>query len=134
MPRKKNEKDDNLKHRLYTRVNEAKFNELQAILKKNPQNDMSRLIRDILHNRRVKVFVHDTTMDDTMEALIRLRREINSIGVNINQITHRFNSYPDAARKVVFARLAFQEYTDLQPKIDEMLVIVRELGKKWLSE
>jgi len=134
MGRKKAKEATELKHRLYTRVNDQKMNELQELLRKNPKNDMSSLIRDILHNRQVKVFVRDQTLDNLMEELARLRNEVRSIGININQITRHFNTYPEPQRKALYAKMAFQEYLNVEPKINELLTIISKLAQKWLSK
>jgi len=107
---------------------------LQELLRKNPKNDMSSLIRDILHNRQVKVFVRDQTLDNLMEELARLRNEVRSIGININQITRHFNTYPEPQRKALYAKMAFQEYLNVEPKINELLTIISKLAQKWLSK
>ena len=133
MGRKKLPGKEELKHRLYTRVNDQKLEELRALLRRNPQADMSGLIRDILYNRPVRVITRDTTLDDVMEELARLRTEIRSIGVNINQITRLFNTFPEMQRKQLYARIAFKEYQAMEPKIEQLLAIISKLGKRWLS-
>lgn len=94
---------------------------------------MSSLIRDILHNRKVKIVVKDVTFDNIMEELARLRTEIRAIGVNINQITRHFNTYPAPHQKAMYAKMAFHEYQAVQPKVDELLSIISKLSLKWLS-
>ncbi|TDW97069.1 plasmid mobilization protein [Dinghuibacter silviterrae] len=133
MGRKKTPEDKELKHRLYTRVNDRKYAELRAILDTNPQKDMSALLRDILHDRRVKVFTHDQTLDNLMEELALLRTELKAIGVNINQITHKFNTYPETTKKALYAKIAFEEYQAIDAKVNTLLVIIEKLAKKWLS-
>lgn len=123
-----------LKHRLYTRVNDQKMEELKGLLRKNPSKDMSSLIRDILHNRPVKVFTRDQTLDNLMEELARLRTEIRAIGVNINQITRLFNTYPENHRKQVYAKMAFKEYQAIDSQVSQLLTIISKLAKRWLSE
>jgi hypothetical protein len=54
--------------------------------------------------------------------------------VNINQITRLFNTYPDKYRKEFYAKTAFSAYQALQPKIEQLLLIISKLAKKWLSE
>jgi hypothetical protein len=125
---------EELKHRLFTRVNDRKYEELQRLLLRNPKNDMSSLLRNIIHNRPVKVVTKDLTLDNLMEELAKLRTEIKAIGVNINQITKKFNTYPEPSRKAFFAKVAFQEYQAIEPKIDQLLTIISKLAKKWLSE
>jgi len=123
-----------LQHKITTYVNGQKYEELTAILARNPRKDMSTLVRDILHNREVKVFVKDQTMDNVMEELAKLRTEIRAIGVNINQITRLFNTYPEPQKKTAYAKMAFEEHRALQPKIERLLSIISQLAEKWLSD
>lgn len=133
MPNRKVPGHAELKHLIITRVNDQKYAELQKLLHGNPKNDMSRLLRDILHNRPITVFTKDKTLDNVMEELAKLRSEIRAIGVNINQITRFFNTYPEPQRKSLYAKMAFQQYQAIEPKIDELFEIISKLAKKWLS-
>ena len=134
MGRRKVPEDLALHHEIKTRVNTRKYQELQRILRQNPNKDMSSLLRDFLHDRPIKVFTHDQTLDNLMEELAKLRMEIKAIGVNINQITRLFNSYPERYRKEFYAKTAFAEYQALEPRIEQLLTIISKLAKKWLSK
>ena len=134
MGRKKLAIDKELKHKLCTRVNDQKFKELSSLVTQNHSLDMSTLIRHILHNRQIKVFTKDMTLDNLMEELARLRGEIRAIGVNINQMAKAFNTYPERQRKEFFAKLGFNKYQELQPQVERLLEIVGKLAQKWLSE
>lgn len=133
MQNKKDRPRKALPHQLCTRVDQRKFDELTALLAANPQNDMSTLLRDILDNRPIKVFTRDRTLDILMEELTRLRGELRAIGVNINQLTRYFNTYPEPRRKELYAAMAFKEYQAIQPTIEQILDIISKLGTKWLS-
>jgi len=132
--RKPTTDNEALKYKLETRVNGKKYQELQALIQQNPDKDMSSLIRDILDNRPIKIFTRDLTLDNLMEELSKLRMEIKAIGVNINQITRFFNSYPERYRKEFYAKSAFAQYQALQPQIEQLLTIISKLAKRWLSE
>lgn len=134
MGRKKIPAKSELRHRLYTRVNDQKYEELRRLLLQNPSKDMSSLIRDILHHRPVKVYTRDLTLDNLMEELARLRTEIRAIGVNINQITRLFNTYPEPQKKHFYAKMAFKEYQAIDSQVTQLLAIISKLAKKWLSE
>lgn len=134
MPRKKTPEGQALVHELKTRVTTKKYEELQRILQQSPHNDMSALLRSFLHGRPIKTVTQDQTLSNVMEELASIRTEIKAIGVNINQITKRFHSYPDQQRKEFYAKTAFAAYGALEPKIERLLTIVSNLAKKWLSE
>jgi len=134
MGRQKVPEDKALLHELKTRVTTRKYAELQRILSLNPNMDMSGLLRDFLENLPIKIFTHDLTLDNLMEELASLRMEIKAIGVNINQITKKFHTYPESSRKEFYAKTAFSEYQALQPKIERLLTIISKLAKRWLPE
>ncbi|MBN8852752.1 MAG: hypothetical protein BGO55_03255 [Sphingobacteriales bacterium 50-39] len=123
-----------LTHVLTTKVSDSTYSKLKHLLDQNPQNDMSRLVRAILNNQTVRVFTRDITLDNLMEELTRLRTEIKHIGVNINQITRKFNTYPEPQRKAFYAKMAFQEYLAIEPRINRLIDIITPLAQKWLQE
>ena len=134
MGRKRAADDRRLRFRVVTYVNGRKYQELQSLLQQNAKMDMSTLVRYILENRQVRIYVHDETLDHWMEELSRLRTEIKAIGVKINQITRNFNTYPDMLRKVANASSAFEQYRKLQPQIEGIWEVLKKLNEKWLSE
>jgi hypothetical protein len=69
MPRKKAKDSERLSKKVFTRVNERKYKELQAICERTYSTDMSQLLRNILYNRPIKTITRDVTLDNTMECL-----------------------------------------------------------------
>lgn len=133
MTKRKMKDIETLKYRVETRINEAKYTELQGILKQTIGMDMSSLLRHILHNRPIKTHTHDRSLDMVMEELSGIRGELKAIGVNINQITRFFNTYPEPQRKQYYAKMAFEHYKDIDKKVEQLLGIVSQLAKKWLQ-
>jgi hypothetical protein len=123
-----------LTYPVMTRITKAKYDELKTIAAKTKDETVSGLLRNIIHNRPVTVHTHDETFNLVMEELAALRGEIKSIGININQVTRLFNTYPEERRKEFYAKIAFNQYLGIETKIDRLLTIVSKLAKKWLSE
>lgn len=134
MGRKKVGEEQALKHEIKTRVNSKKLRELEKLLDGVVRKDMSSLVRDILHKRPIKVFTYDRSLDMVMEELSTLRAEIRAIGVNVNQMTRHFNTYPEERKKELYAKMGFQQYYRMETKIEALLAIISNLSKKWLSE
>lgn len=126
--------EDRLERPVMTRINQAKYQELKRLADMTKDETISGLVRDIIHNRPIQVYTHDETMDLLMEELANLRGQIRAIGVNINQITRLFNTYPEPRRKEFYAKTAFNEYLQIEAKIDRLLEIISKLSKQWLSE
>jgi hypothetical protein len=123
-----------LTYPVMTRITKAKYDELKMIAAKTKDETVSGLIRNIIHKRPVTVHTHDETLNLVMEELAALRGEIKSIGININQVTRLFNTYPEERRKEFYAKIAFNHYLGIESKIDRLLTIISKLAKRWLSE
>jgi len=126
--------EDRLERPVMTRINQAKYQELKRLADMTKDETISGLVREIINNRPIQVYTHDETMDLLMEELASLRGQIRAIGVNINQITRLFNTYPEPRRKEFYAKTAFNEYLQIETKIDRLLEIISKLSKQWLSE
>ena len=126
--------EDRLERPVMTRINQAKYQELKRLADMTKDETISGLVRDIINNRPIQVYTHDETMDLLMEELASLRGQIRAIGVNINQITRLFNTYPEPRRKEFYAKTAFNEYLLIEVKIDRLLEIISKLSRQWLSE
>jgi hypothetical protein len=134
MPRKKAKPDAILHHEIKTRVNDKRFERLSDILSKSRFHSMSELVRDILENKPIKVLVHDDSLEQYMEVLASIQKELRSIGININQITRHFNSSATESQKMFQAMQVGEQYQQVGVRVDQVLSIVKEIAKKWLQK
>lgn len=134
MPRKKAKPDVILQHEIKTRVNDKRFERLTDILNKSRFQSMSELVRDILENKPIKILVHDDSLEQYMEVLASIQKELRSIGININQITRHFNSSPTENQKMFHAMKVGEQYQQVGVRVDQVLSIVKEIAKKWLQK
>src|SRR5688572_29046732 len=95
VPRKSAGEKKVLRHEIKTRVNDQKFTELSNLLPKTRCKTMSELVRNILHNKPIKVYTVDESFPKLMEEISSIRKELNAIGININQVTRGFNNSTD---------------------------------------
>jgi hypothetical protein len=128
------------KHReeLFTRhiqakVSEKVYNRLNQMLQNSDCHYMGELVRRILSREKITCYHKDASMDAPMEELIRIRHELNAIGVNINQITHSFHISDSPGKQVFQSLRVAEEYKKVGDKVDRLLTMVFELGQKWLQ-
>jgi pyruvate carboxylase len=126
--------EDGLTKPVMTRINSAKYLEFEEMANLSKGETVSSLIRKILHDKPIKVFRHDESLDLVMEELAANRAEIRAIGVNINQMAKLFNTYPELKLKVFYAKNGYEKYLRLEANIERLLSIVEQLAQKWLSE
>ncbi|EHQ24316.1 plasmid mobilization protein [Mucilaginibacter paludis] len=123
-----------LKHEIKTRVNDAKFNELNKLLNQSSCQNMSELVRHILHERPVIIGQRNQSLDLLTEELSGIRKELRSIGININQITKQFNTFPEKEQKLLQALGAAEQYRVTGNKVDQLLTIITKLSEQWLPK
>jgi len=134
MARNKAKEEVKLQHKIQTRVNSAKYKELVLLSAKAGHNSLSDLLRDILYNRPITLKTRDTTLDHFMPELIRLRGEINHIGVNINQVTRYFNQSDEQTRRLFYAMKVSQRFDVVIDKSKQVLYLIEQLGERWLQK
>lgn len=133
MKGKDKEEDRLLKCRIHTRITRAKYEELNRMLSASRGiSTLSELLRNILDERKIITQTYDSGLDKTMEVLSGIRKELQAIGVNINQITHRFHMQDRAEGKAFLAQEALKSYSDVGRKVDELYLIIDQLSRKWL--
>ena len=72
-------------------------------------------------------------MDAHLELLAGIEKELNAIGVNINQITRSFHNAETPNQKMINALKIEEQYRKVGDRVDKLLAIVSELAKKWLK-
>jgi len=86
------EKQPRLTHPVRTRVTEKTHEMLQELKATSNCRSIGEVARKILSREKILCFYTDTTMNAPMEELASIRKELKSIGVNINQQTRHFHT------------------------------------------
>ena len=133
MGRKKGTLENSLIHRINTRVTDKVFNRLEALVTKSNCHSMSELVRRIVSNEKIVVLHRDMALQQHVHQLSGIRSELHSMGVNINQITHSFHLTHNRHEKIFHALKVGEEYAKVGEKVNTLIEMVDELGKKWLQ-
>lgn len=135
MPRKKNENQDNLlSHPIIVRVTSSEFDRLDKLRKKSDYKTIGQVVRNILANKKIKIFYQDISMNASMEEMALIRKELRAIGVNINQITRSFNQDKTETHRAFYALKAADQYKEVDLRIERLLTIISKLAEKWLQK
>jgi len=90
---------ENRTKRLILRLKPEEYEKIERRFRKSMFRNMSEYSRAVLLKKPVIFNYRDQSMDDVLEELILLRRELNYIGNNFNQAVYKLNSVlgmPDA--------------------------------------
>lgn len=134
MGRKKIENIETLLiHRIRTRVNEKTYKKLDNLRVTSNCKTIGQIARQILSKEPITVFHKDITVEGVIQELIRIRGELRAIGVNVNQIVHFFHTSETANQKMFHALKVAEEYSKVGEKVETLVSMVGEIGRKWLQ-
>lgn len=136
MPRKKQQDQKALlSHNLIIRVSKPLYEKLDKIQKESDCQSIAEVARKILSNQKIKCFYKDVSMNAPMEELTSIRKELKSIGVNINQITRSFNQEKSAEiHRAFYVMKVADLYKKVDTKVDRLLLLITMLTEKWLQK
>ncbi len=132
--RKANDREELLTNPIRTRVRESVYQRLVKMMENSDCQSIGELARKILSREKIICYYRDTTMDKPMEELTLIRKELNAIGVNINQITHKFHIADSPGQMMDQALRIEKEYKKVGEKVDRLLAMVFDMSKKWLQK
>ena len=134
MSRKKIAKsEDLLSHNIIIRVPESLFQKLDDLKKKSRSASIAEVCRRILSNRQIKTYEQDTAMNPMMEELALIRKELKAIGININQVTRKFNGSSEEKQRGYYVLQTADLYKNVGQRVDRLLEIIAKLAEKWLQ-
>lgn len=121
-------------HKVTIHLSQVYFEKLQRWLSHSNCRTASELARAILYREQINWYHKDASLESTAIALAGIRKELNAIGKNINQITHSFHATDVPNQKMFHALRVADEYRKVGHKVDELLKMVSEISKTWLQK
>lgn len=133
MNNKTREKQPRFTHPVRTRVTEKTHEKLLELKATSNCRSIGEVARKILSREKILCFYTDTTMSAPMEELASIRKELKSIGVNINQQTRHFHTSESELQRSFYFLKTSDLYKNVGEKVDRLLFLVGQLSLKWLQ-
>lgn len=127
-------RDELLKHKVGVRFDEKTFNKLKAQVQQSNASTVGELVRKIVTGEKVTFFVKDISMEEPTAELIRIRKEINAIGRNINQLTEAHHSSGSADEKIRHLLEVDKLYCQAADKVCGVWKLVSEMSLRWSAK
>ncbi|WP_026898540.1 hypothetical protein [Daejeonella oryzae] len=135
MPRKKlTNPEDILSKPIIIRVNEAVFKRLQVLQKESDCSSVGEVARKILSREKINCFYRDISLNAPMEEMALIRKELKSIGININQQTKYFHTSQSEAERAFYTNRTAKLYQTIDEKVEQLLTLIFQLAEKWLQK
>jgi hypothetical protein len=126
-------KAEKLTRLIGVRVSDTFYSQLEEKRKKTNCQTLSEFARAILYKEKIMFYYTDASLNATAIQLAGIRKELNQIGNNINQITKSFHSADAGSQKMFHALKVSEEYKRVENKVDKLLIMVSEITKRWLQ-
>ncbi len=127
-------RDELLTHKVGVRFDEKTFNKLKSQVQHCNASTVGELVRKIVTGEKVTFFVKDISMEEPTAELIRIRKEINAIGRNINQLTEAHHTSNTSDEKITHMLEVDKLYRQVADKVSEVWKLVSEMSLKWSAK
>ncbi|AZI26447.1 mobilization protein [Pedobacter sp. G11] len=119
-------------HPIRTRVTAKTYKRLEQVLQNSNCRSMGEVTRKILSREKILMLNRDVSMNGPMEELTLIRKELKSIGININQQTRHFHTAENESQRAFYFMRTTELYKNVGQKVDHLLALVAKLSLKWL--
>jgi hypothetical protein len=134
MTRRKLTKGKLLKNKVTARFDDETFNRLKSWVQQTNTSTVGELVRKIVTKEKVVFFTKDISMQEPTKELIKIRKELNAIGVNINQITEHFHSSDSASQKIFHALKVADSYKQVTDQVNLIWKLVSQMSSQWSAK
>ncbi|HEY4195340.1 MAG TPA: hypothetical protein VGM63_07380 [Mucilaginibacter sp.] len=125
------ESEENRSRWYNIRLKPEEYELLNNKFKKTPFRKLSEYMRSVLLEKPVTVNYRDKAMDDVLEELILLRRELNAIGNNLNQAVYQINAAHGNADGRLWANLLGVINSKVEPSICQIKDRMNQYADIW---
>lgn len=132
MEEKKEEKQANRTRFVALRLTDEEYTVVEKQWKKTTLKKLSKYLRQVLFGKAVTVNTRDASLDEMMNELSVLRRELNAIGNNFNQAVHRLHTLDHLPQMQLWLKGFERDKDVLFRKVEEIGERMNLMADKWL--
>lgn len=116
---------------VHLRLTPAEYRQLHSRFQKTTCRKLSDYLRAAIFDRRVTTKYRNTSIDDALEKMAVLNKELNAIGTNINQMAKRMHTiqFPEMPSWLLQFDVHSTEYFI---KMSEVKSLLGKLSERWL--
>jgi hypothetical protein len=119
---------------LKIRINKEELKQVKKHQQKSAERNLSSYVREVITQKPVLINYRNQSADDFLEEMLGLKKELNAIGNNFNQVVHKLH----VLDKIPEFRFWVTHYDDLHrsliSKVDEIKIKIAKLYEEWLQK
>jgi ABC-type transporter Mla subunit MlaD len=109
------------------------YNRLEEKRKKTNCQTVSEFARAILYKEKIMFYYTDASLNAVAIEIAAVRKELNQIGNNINQITKTFHQASTSEQRILQVTRVADTYRTMDEKVEKLMIMISEVSKRWLQ-
>jgi hypothetical protein len=126
-------KETGKKSRIALRMTSDEYTVLATRWKKTTIKKLSEFIRRVLFGKELTVKTRNASLDEFMVELLLLKKELNAIGVNFNQATHRLHTLDHLPQMQQWLIAWDRDKERLFGQIEAIKIQLGKVEEQWLQ-
>ena len=119
---------------LTIRLDEEEENKINRFYRLNTSTSLSEYARDVLLKEPITILYRNQTADEFLAEMILLKKELNAIGNNFNQVVHRLHTLDHIADIKSWLILNERSKELFMKKADEIKEKMNQIYEQWLQK
>lgn len=120
--------------RICIRLTSKEYEQLKLRQEQTIDRKLSDFARKMLLGKPIRVFTRNRSLDLFMEEMIQLRKELNFIGNNFNQVVRKINAVQMAGELSLWLPVSKKLQEQLLKKTAVIKDKITQMGKRWLQD
>ena len=130
---KKNENEVR-KIMLKVRMNESELQQVKKHQQKSTEKNISAYVREVAMQKPVLINYRNQSADDFLKDMLALKKDLNGIGNNFNQVVHKLHILDKIPEFRVWVSHYDSLHQSLVTKVDEIKLRMNQLYEEWLQK
>ena len=116
------------------RLNEDEEKKLNKFFSRTTSGSLSEYARDVLLREPVNVIYRNQSADEFLAEMILLKKELNAIGNNFNQVVHKLHTLDHVPEIKAWAVLNESSKKNFMKKVEEIKEKMNQIYQQWLQK
>lgn len=120
--------------RICIRLTQHEFEKIKQMQQQTTDRMLSDYVRKMLLGKPIRVLTRNQSLDLFMEEMVKLRKEINFIGKNFNQVVRKINAVQMPGELSLWLPVCRKLQEELIEKTEVIKGKIHQMGKQWLQD
>lgn len=113
------------------RLTHSEYDKVQQSFEHTTCKKLSDYIRQVLLNKPTVVTYRNTSVDDFMAEMVLLRKELNAMGNNLNQVVRKLNMLSSSEAMVLLLSAYESQRLTLKNQVEKINAVVEKVALLW---